>query len=217
MTYKNILEYSPVFLGGKSFGAVDANGWVQKKTGSGSHTAAVVNDALTLTIASTSEAAVSALTHNDVLSFPNSTILSMEFEVKTTATLGANSEVAIGLAGAYNAATLSMAEYVLFQANTSNAIVIQALDTVNTYTAVATGASVGQTYLFCKIDFSKGLKDVRFYIDSANGVRNVAQSTTFDLSNYTGNWQPFLKAGKASSADVPIVQIRNVVIRYKSN
>jgi hypothetical protein len=66
-------------------------------------------------------------------------------------------------------------------------------------------AAVYKTF---KIDFEKGLSDVRFFIEG----ERVAQDTTFDMSALAAglNVQPYVAVAKASGTGVPSITVAAV-------
>ena len=76
---------------------------------------------------------------------------------------------------------------------------------------MATGATLGSTYKRFVIDFAGGKSDVKFYVDGAR----VAASTTFDMSNYSAGFQPYVQIQKTADTNTDSVVIDYIKIVSK--
>lgn len=195
------------------------NGWTIADTSSaGTPTYLCVTEdggAAKLTLASTSEAEIVTLYHNDVLAFDLAKIKLVEYVVKV-AGIDAVTTLTIGLGSARNDTDDSVAVNAWFRMEGSastTAIVVESDDGTNDNNDVSTGTTLAATYKTLSMSFEKGLSDVRFFVDG----EPVATGTTFDLSNITAgqNVQPIVQLQKASGTGVPSVSIAAVNIVYK--
>ena len=191
------------------------NGWTVKDT-SASGTPTYLcgsGGGMVLTIASTSEAEIVTMYQNDVLAFDIDEIQSVEFFAKVSG-IDSVTTLVMGLASAQNDTPDSTTNNAWFRmegsASTSN-VVVETDDNVNDNDDKATGTTLSSTLKRFVIDFTFGKSDVRFYIDDH---QRVAASTTFDMSNATGNLQPFFQIQKASGTGTPAVTIEYFKLIY---
>jgi hypothetical protein len=217
MAIRDVIRFYDDFIGDKVISATaDANGWVKNETKTaGTPTVATVNGeptgSIALTCDNTSEVQAEVLYHGDVLSLNGSNLQTVSFNAKV-ATVGTNSTVILGVASAHNATPTSISHYAWFKLVGSNALTVG----INGNDGVSTGITLGSGYTGFKIDFNHGLNDVRFYVENSTGqLQRVAGSTTFDISSYTGCFQPYMKSGKASSTDTPVLTVDLIDITYK--
>jgi len=216
-SFRQLGHYHEDFFGDKVYSSTaDANGWKINETktaGSPSvATASHSQGAVKLTIDSTSEAQDEVLYHGDVLSFDPANLMACHF-ILNAATVGSNSTVIAGLAAAHNATPTSITQYAWFTLSGS-----YALNCGIHGTSVSTGLTLTSgTDVHLVIDFSHGLTDVRFYADNGNGqLVRVAAGTTFDISGYAGSYfQPYLKSGKSTGADTPVLTVDLFSVEYK--
>lgn len=196
-----------------------ANGWTIKDTSS-SGTPTYLNatedgGSAVLTLASTSEEEIVTLYQNDVLNFDVRMIQHARFVAKVSG-IDSTTTLVIGLASAQNDTEDSVATNAWFRmqgsASTSN-IVVETDDATTDNDDKATGQTLSSTYKLLHIDFTRGLSDVRFYIDG----EPVATGTTFDMSALASgsNVQPFVQLHKASGTGTPAVTLALVEIDYK--
>jgi hypothetical protein len=123
----------------------------------------------------------------------------------------AATSVAFGLASARNDAIDSIANAALFRvigADDTTAVVLETDDGTNNNDDIASGTTLVAAYKKFVISFSHGKADVRFYIDG----ERVGASTTFDMSNQTTGFQPFVQLQKTSDANTDSVVIDYVRI-----
>lgn len=192
------------------------NGWTIKDTSSsGTPTYLVGTDGATLTLASTSEAEIVTLYHNDVKTIPIEDIISIEWAVKV-ASIDSATTLVMGVATSQNdtADTVQEAAWFRIEGSVStSALVAETDDNTTNNDDKATGSTLGSTVKRLKIDFRNGLDDVRFYVD---GSRR-ASATTFNMEAATAGLtlQPFVQLQKASGTGVPSVSIRSVTIVYR--
>lgn len=183
--------------------------------GTPTYTKGGVNGEATLAFSSTSEVQNVCLHHGDDLNFDIDLIQSIELRVKMgQAALDSATQVAFGLASARNDAIDSIGEAALFRViggDSTTAVVVETDDGTVNNDDVSTGQSLINAYKKFVINFAGGKSDVRFFID---GDR-VAASTTFDMSNYSGAFQPFVQLQKTADSNTDSVVIDYVKIRSK--
>jgi hypothetical protein len=82
------------------------------------------------------------------------------------------------------------------------------------------GLTLGSTLKRLVIDFSFGLRNVKFSMSDANRVlQPVATGTVFDMSAIasTDYFQPYISLAKASGTGVQAFTIAEAYVRYKTN
>jgi hypothetical protein len=186
-------------------------GWTVKDTSSaGTPTYLCITEdggAMKLTLASTSEAEIVTMYHNDVLAYDLALLQRVWFIVKV-AGIDSVTTLTFGLATAQNDTEDSVTVNSWFRmegsASTSN-LLAESDDGTTDYDDKATGTTLSSTYKKCEIDFTNGLSDIRYFVDGAR----VADSTTFTLASITAgqNVQPFVQLQKASGTGVPSITI----------
>lgn len=169
--------------------------WATVEVGEGAVAHASDEHAVSCALTTTDEAQDATLYMGDELQFDIDKLLRVEFRAKVT-TPGTGVKIVAGMAGNHNLDKDTIAQSAWFAWDGSLATVAETDDGTNNNDDVATGVTLTTaTYADFMIDFSDS-SDVRFYI---NGSR-VASGTTFDMSNYTGNLQPYVSCDKASGA-----------------
>jgi hypothetical protein len=218
--YQKSLEW-PV-KGGEWFDAAQTftttpgrNGWTLLDTSSaGAPTIAVVNagGGVTMTLAADDEVEVMNLYQGDLLPFDIDELRRIEFYARISA-FAALDILVMGLASARNSTADSVAANAWFRmdGSTSTTLVkVETDDGVTDNDDVATGITLAAVTKKFVIDFSKGVSDVRFFIDDTR----VASGTTFSMAGYTAGLQPYFQLQKASGASVPAVTIEGVKVTY---
>ena len=168
-----------------------------------------------LTLAATSENEIVTMYMNDVLPIDLASLKWISFILKV-AGIDSVTTLTVGVGSARNDTEDSVTVNAWFRmegsASTSN-LVVETDDNTTDNNDVATGTSLSSTYKKCTIDFTNGLKDVRFYVDGAR----VAAGTTFDMSAVTAgqNVQPIIQLQKASGTGTPSVTIAQIA--YEEN
>lgn len=195
------------------------NGWTIKDTSSaGTPTYLGTGEdggSFKATLASTSEEEIVTLYQNDVLNFDLAKIHNVWWIAKV-AGIDAVTDVVIGVGAAQNDTEDSVVTNAWFKmdgsVSTSN-LYCETDDAVTDNDDKAAGTTLSSTYKKLLIDFTNGLSDVRFFVDSAR----VADTTTFDMSGLTAglNVQPFMQLHKASGTGVGSVQIAQFGITYE--
>ncbi|HQZ66670.1 MAG TPA: hypothetical protein PLY87_16375 [Planctomycetaceae bacterium] len=188
------------------------NGWTAVLTGTSVTALCVTADsgALKLSTTATSESQLVVAYHNDVLAFDLRQLKYIEF-VALVAGIDSVSTVIMGVASAHNATLDSIATNAWFRMQGSaslTAVVAETDDATNDNDDKATGQTLAAVYKTFKIDFEKGLSDVRFFIEG----ERVAAGTTFDMSALTAglNVQPYIAVAKASGTGVPSITVAKV-------
>ena len=213
---QDFIEYVEDFLGPQTLTASPAGSdqWDIADTssaGTPTYTVGGINGEATLAFDSQSEIQNVCLFKSDVLNFDIDTIQSIELRVKTVAALDTATSLAFGLCSARNDAIDSLAAHASFRLIGSNSLVVETDDSVNDNDDVATGATLGSTYKRFVIDFAGGKSDVKFYVDGAR----VAASTTFDMSNYSAGFQPYVQIQKTADTNTDSVVIDYIKIVTK--
>lgn len=166
----------------------------------------------------------------DILRYDIDELIRVEWIAKITSAAMTDVSVVMGVASARNDVTDSVAANAWFKCTTSLAVVVETDDAVNDNDDKATGQTiVTAVERRFAIDFSTGVQtvsppgtskggkgNVRFFMDDANGrLKQVASSTLFDMSNYTGNLQFYVQAQKASGTTLAVVGIKDVQVEHK--
>jgi hypothetical protein len=211
-----LVEYIEDFLGPQTLTASPAGSdqWDIADTsssGTPTYTVGGTNGEATLAFDNTSEIQNVCLFKSDVLNFDIDYIHSIELRVKTVASLDSATSLAFGLCSARNDAIDSLAAHASFRLIGSNSLVVETDDSVNDNDDVATGATLVDTYKRFVIDFTGGKSNVKFLVD---GVR-VAASTTFDMSNYSAGFQPYVQLQKTADTNTDSVVIDYIKIVSK--
>ena len=194
------------------------NGWTVADTSSaGTPTYLVATGdggGMVLTLVNTSEAEIVTMYHNDVLCFDVRTIQNVEIIAKV-AGIDAVTTLVFGVGSARNDTDNSVATNAWFRmegsVSTSN-IVVETDDGVTDNDDVATGTTLAAVFKTFQIDFTKGLTDIRFYVDG----EPVARGTTFSMAGLTAglNVQPLVQIQKGSGTGTPSVTIKKFRIQY---
>ena len=204
------------FLGPMTLTASPTNGdrWDIADTssaGTPTYTVGGINGEATLAFDSTSEVQNVCLFQSDVLNWDIDLIQSIEFRVKTVASLDSATSIAFGLASARNDTIDSLTAHASFRLIGSNSIVVESDDGTTDKDDIATGTTLVATYKKFLIDFTGGKSNVKFYVDGAR----VADSTTFDMSAYSSGLQPYVQLQKTADTNTDSVVIDYVKIKGK--
>ncbi|OGT59925.1 MAG: hypothetical protein A3E01_10805 [Gammaproteobacteria bacterium RIFCSPHIGHO2_12_FULL_63_22] len=195
------------------------NGWTIKDTSSaGTPTYLCMTEdggAAALTLDATSEAQVVTLYQNDVLMFDVRMIQHFRAIVQVSG-IDAVTTLVVGLGAAQNDTADSVATNAWFRMQGSvstTALVVETDDATTDNDDKASGQTLAAVYKLLHIDFTRGLTDVRFFIDG----ERVAEGTTFDMSALSAglNVQPFVQLQKASGTGTPAVKIALMEVDYK--
>lgn len=194
-------------------GAVLAEEWSIADTSSaGTPTKAMHANGLNLAFDNTVEAQNVCLHFTDILSFDITKINSIDFILKFgAATKDTTTTLAFGIASARNDAIDSITNHAslrIVNTSTTLGLVAETDDGTTDTDDVATAALVTANFRKFKIDFRKGLADVRFFV---NG-QPVAEGTTFDMSAATGGVQPYVQLQKTSDSNTDGIFIRRILV-----
>lgn len=198
-------------------------GWTFHENGAaGTPTCATIDSnagELVLTLTNTNEAQQAALYMGDVLPIDIDAIDFIEWTAKV-ASISNTTVLVLGLADnrADDEDTIATSAWFKIEGptNTSN-LVVESDDGTNEQTDVATNQTLSTSLKRMKIDFTYGTDDVRFYVEDSNGdMVRVASTTTFDMSSYTGQLQPFVQLTKTASTSTPSVTIAQYRVQHKT-
>ncbi len=196
------------------------NGWtIADTSAAGTPTYLCITEdggAAKLTCVATSEAEIITLYMNDVLPFDVRQIHYVDFIVKV-AGIDAVTTLTFGLGSARNDTDDSVATNAWFRMEGSvstTALVVETDDGTTDNDDKATGTTLAAVYKHCRIDFTNGISDIRFYVDG----QRVAAGTTFSMNSLTAglNVQPIVQIQKASGTGVPTITIARVEIEYQT-
>lgn len=204
--------------------------WAKADTSSaGSPTLTTSNGEMVATIVNTNEVENLCLYHGDILSYDIDDLVRAEFYFRATCTT--NGTIVVGLAATRNDDPDSISAHAHFRLDgATNEIKIETDDAVTDIDDKATGIilpTARTTKLV--IDFAGGLQTlgppnnslggkgaVLFYVEDARGqLRRVCKDTAFNMSSYTGKFQPLMQVQKTASTDTPIAQLRRVKIYHR--
>ena len=195
------------------------NGWTIADTSTnGTPTYLCVTEdggAARLTLANTSEAENVCLFFNDVLPYDLRQLQRCRI-IAQVAGIDAVTTLVLGLGAARNDTPDSVTYNAWFRMEGSvstSAVVVETDDATNDNDDKATGTTLAAAYKVLEIDFSNGLKDVRFFIDG----ERVAAGTTFDMSASAAgqNVQPIIQIQKASGTGTPSVTIAGIEVDFR--
>jgi len=96
-------------------------------------------------------------------------------------------------------------------ANSTSLVYVETDVEVRDNNDVSTGVTLGTTFKKFVIDFRGGKSDVKFYIDG----QRVCATTTFDMSAYTGSFQPIAQLQKAANTNVDVFEMDYIDIDGK--
>lgn len=218
---QNFVEFCEDFLGPQTLTASPSNGdlWDIADTssaGTPTYTVGGVNGEATITLDSTSEVQNVCLFQSDVLNYDIDLLQSIEFSVKTVASLDSATSLAFGLCTARNDTIDSLTAHASFRLIGSNSVVVETDDGTTDKDDVATGLTLVAAYKRFVIDFTGGKSNVKFYMDNADGnLVRVASSTTFDMSAHTTGLQPYVQLQKTADTNTDSVVIDYIKIVSK--
>jgi predicted RecA/RadA family phage recombinase len=176
----------------------------------GSATVAAVSNvhggAVKCDIEATSEAQDADLYFGDNKCFDIDKLQQMRFRFKIV-TPGTGVRIVIGMAGDHNLDKDAIAQSAWFSVDGGLDLKAETDDGTNNNDDKAVATIVTDTWYDGVIDFTD-TADVKFYLDGAQ----VATATTFDMSNYTGNLQPYIGGDKASGTVTGSITVDNVRI-----
>lgn len=171
--------------------------------GTPTYTVGGIGGEATLQFDNTTEAQNVCLFQDNDLNWDIDTLQTVEFRVKTVATLDNTTSLAFGVCSARNDTIDDLAAHASFRLILNNNLVVETDDGTTDKDDIATGATLGAVYKRFVIDFTGGKSDVKFYVD---GVR-VAASTKFDMSAYSVGLQPYVQIQKTSDDNTDSVTV----------
>lgn len=157
------------------------------------------NGGVAVAFDATSEVQNVCLNFADVLGWDIDRLIDVTFRVKMNqAAVNAATSFAIGLQGDRNDAIDSIAYHASFRvigADSTTNLVVESDDGTTDKDDIATGTTLINVYKDLMISFANGTSDVRFFVDG----QPVAESTTFNMSAYTGCLQPYAQLQKTAA------------------
>jgi hypothetical protein len=220
--HRGVGNFFDDFVGIRIYPSTAVDGpWVYTKQGAGSPSAKTVTGvqhALRLLLDNTSEAQAICVSFGDILQFQADYLLRVRFRMKVvTPDITTGQTFSFGLSNARNNTWHSMTQYLNFALQASTALVCESNDNTTVNNGVATGLTLSTTFREFEIDFSQGLKDVRFYAGDANNHRTrVAPKTVFNVAQLAGQFlQPNVQLQKASGATTPAIDWDYIDIDYR--
>lgn len=215
---KDFVSYEDDFIGTPVTFPTSANigtPWLTDVTGAAPPTHVRGGSEATLTLTADNQAQILGLHHNDSLAFDIDDLQRIEMRVKIgAATFTSGSILCFGVASARNDTADSVAEHAWFRmegANSTTLVYCESDDGTRDVNDISSGVTLGTTYKEFVIDFTGGKSDVKFYIDGAR----VAATQTFDLSAYTGGFQPLIQLQKAANTNADVCKVDYVKIVSK--
>jgi len=220
MITRGVAEFCDLFDRAQAFTTTPgARGWtIADTSAAGTPTYLCVTEdggAAALTLASTNEVENVCLYFNDVLPWDLASLQYVKFVAKVSG-IDANTTLVFGVGNARNDTPDSVGVSAWFRMEGSastSAVVVESYDGTTNKDDIATGQTLSSTYKTFVIDFSRGLADVRFYIEG----EPVAASTTFNMSAVTSgqNVQPIIQIQKASGTGTAAVTIALIEAQYR--
>lgn len=197
---ETVLNIAPIVFHDDFLGNVlSSSAWGTRDTGAA--TEAVVagagNGIVALALDATSEVQVAAIDWADQRTLVLNQKLVFEARFRLSVLPTGSVVACVGLCGNYNAAVNTVAESIWFRADGNGVITVEADDTVNETSKIATGITLTTAdWIVARIDCTDPT-DVRFYI---NG-NAVALGTTFNMNTVpTLALQPVARIGKEGAA-----------------
>lgn len=217
MVTRGVRTFTDLFDRAQAFTTTPGvNGWTIEDTSSGgTPTYLCVTEeggAAKLTLANTSEAEIVTLYHNDVLTIDIDRLSYVKFVAKVAGIDSATTlSFGVGSAQADDEDTMTVCAWFKMEGSASTtAIVVESDDGTTDRNDIGTGQTLAAVYKTFEIDF-RNKSDVKFYIEG----QRVASGTTFNMSAYTGQLQPFVQLEKASGTGVPSISI--ALVEWQQN
>lgn len=192
---------------------------------------AISGGTLDLAMDATSEVQNLCLYQGDILPFTFQDLIRVEIIAKVSASLAAAVSAVFGVASARHDTLDSVAAHAWFRLQGSNSVLCETDDGTNDKDDIATGMTLSTTLKRFVIDFATGVQtrqlpsaslggrgNVFFSVDNGNGnLRRVAESTVFDMSNYTATsgLQCIAQIQKTSGTAVGTLSIESFNVEYK--
>lgn len=192
-----------------------ASSWVYAITGAAPPTAQRNNDRKVLTLTSASQVQILGGGHGDALGFDIDDVQRVVMRARIgAATFTSGSILVFGLGSARNDTADSVTDHAWFRmegASSTTLVYVETDDDVRDNNKISTGVSLGTTFREFVIDFTGGKNDVKFFIDG----QRVAASTTFDMSSYSGSFQPIFQLQKAANTNADVFELDFIEIDVK--
>jgi hypothetical protein len=215
MDMKDFVLFEDDFIGTPVTFPTSANigtPWLTDVTGAAPPTHLRSGSNAILTLTADNQAQILGLHFNDSLPFDIDDLQSIEMRVKlSAATFTSGSILVFGLASTRSDTADSVQEHAWFRmegANSTTVVYCETDDNVRDNNDVSTGVTLGTTYKKFLIDFTGGKSNVKFYID---GDR-VCSSTTFDMSGYSGGFQPLIQLQKSANTNADVCTVDYVKV-----
>ena len=212
---ENFVFYEDDFIGTPVTFPTSANigtPWLTDVTGAAPPTHVRGGSEATLTLTADNQAQILGLHHNDSLAFDIDDLQRVEMRVKIGAsTFTSGSILVFGVASARNDTADSVAEHAWFRmegANSTTLVYCESDDGTRDVNDISTGVTLGTTYKHFVIDFTGGKSNVKFYVDG----QRVCTTQTFDLSAYTGGFQPLIQLQKAANTNADVCKVDYIKI-----
>lgn len=212
---ENFVLYEDDFIGTPVTFPTSANigtPWLTDVTGAAPPTHVRGGSEATLTLTADNQAQILGLHHNDSLAFDIDDLQRVEMRAKIGAsTFTSGSILVFGVASARNDTADSVAEHAWFRmegANSTTLVYCESDDGTRDVNDISTGVTLGTTYKHFVIDFTGGKSNVKFYIDG----QRVCTTQTFDLSAYTGGFQPLIQLQKAANTNADVCKVDYIKI-----
>lgn len=212
---ENFVLYEDDFIGTPVTFPTSANigtPWLTDVTGAAPPTHVRGGSEATLTLTADNQAQILGLHHNDSLAFDIDDLQRVEMRVKIGAsTFTSGSILVFGVASARNDTADSVAEHAWFRmegANSTTLVYCESDDGTRDVNDISTGVTLGTTYKHFVIDFTGGKSNVKFYVDG----QRVCTTQTFDLSAYTGGFQPLIQLQKAANTNADVCKVDYIKI-----
>ncbi len=210
---QDMLSYSDDFLGAGILSATPSHdSWLLVDTSAAGTVQASrggVNGIVTLGFDAESEIQNVMLGHGDNLGFDIDLVDQIEIGLFLgQATVDSNTTLSFGLGTEQEDFVNNLDACAMFRCVGNTQIVVETDDTLLTNDDIATGKTLGQTLTKFVISFAAGKSNVKFYV----GGDRVCASTTFDMSNYAGAFQPYFQIQKTADTNTDDVKIDYVKI-----
>lgn len=214
-------------------GSADGSMWRSYVSGQGSPSVLTDDGYMKLDLDDTVESQIAMLYMGDELAFDIDDLLTVDFWLKCSASLGAQVSLAFGMCSAKQDDPDSFAAHASFRLFGNNLILCETDDGTNDNDDIAAGESLSTTVKRFTIDFASGIKtvvpppsvggkgNVLFACGNTQGLlRPVARLTRFDMSNYSSGLQPYviLQKGLASSVIASVeasAWVKRIRIRHR--
>lgn len=153
----------------------------------------------------------------DILAWDIDDILAIRFKLAMNqAAINTATTFVFGLGSARNATPDSVAANAWFRLQGSASttlVVVETDDGTNDNDDIATGKTLINADKNFEINFACGKRDVRFFIDG----QPVAQSTRFDMSNYSSLLQPIFQHQKTAATATDGFVLREIEVEYRES